>query len=300
MIISASRRTDIPALYGRWFANRLRAGFCTVPNPFNPNQVSTISLARLDVNAFVFWTKNPAPFRNHLPAIEDHGAPFYLQFTLNAYPKEVEPGLPGPDRLVASFLEFARLIGPERMVWRYDPILFGPGLDATWHIKNFTRLAEAMAGSFRKCVVSLFDQYAKVRKKTVEFHGDRDSDQARLVLSAIGTTAARLGFPVFSCAEARDFAEYGIRPGKCIDDDLLRDVFGLEGPFARDTGQREHCGCVKSRDIGMYDTCTAGCVYCYANAGAARARANAGAHDPESPSLAGRHEPVQDDQPSLL
>ena len=126
MIISASRRSDIPAFHGDWFMEHLRRGEVAVRNPFRPAQAKTVSLKKQDVDAFVFWSRDPRPLLAHLPEIERGGYPYYFLLTLTGYPRLLEPGVPrrrGRDRF---FRELAGRIGRRRVVWRYDPVLYTP------------------------------------------------------------------------------------------------------------------------------------------------------------------------------
>jgi hypothetical protein len=93
-IISASRRTDVPAFYAEWMVRRLREGYCTVPNPFDRNQAAWISLRPEDVDAIVFWTRNPRPLMPYLDELDSRGYRYYFQFTILGYPREIDPKSP--------------------------------------------------------------------------------------------------------------------------------------------------------------------------------------------------------------
>ncbi len=287
MIISASRRTDIPALYAPWFMERIRAGYCLVPNPYNRKQVSRVSLAPDDVEVIVFWTRDPRPLLPHLPELDERGYRYYFQFTLTGYPARLEPGLPQPERLLDAFLSLSRQVGPDRVLWRYDPILLCDLTDAAFHLQHFRQLSAALSGATRRVTISLFDPYPqalrRLRQAGVELAQAEGIDAALAdLLRALAATAGERGMEIVSCAEPHDLSPYGIRPGKCIDDAYIARVFGLAVTSAKDRYQRPACGCVASKDIGMYGTCTHGCLYCYANAG----RLPAGAyHDPHGAAL---------------
>ena len=158
MIISASRRTDIPAYYADWFYNRIREGFVCVRNPMNFHQVSRISLSPDVVDGIVFWTKNPLPLMSRLEELREY--PFYFQFTLTPYGKDVEPGVPSKnDVILPAFQELSRRIGPERVIWRYDPILFTDRYTMDYHITFFSQLARRLESYTRKCIISFVDLY---------------------------------------------------------------------------------------------------------------------------------------------
>lgn len=289
MIISASRRTDIPAFYTPWLMNRLRAGFCQVANPFNPAQVTEISLRPEDVEAIVFWTRDPRPLLPRLPEIDARGYRYYFQFTLTGYPACLEPGLPGQADLIQAFQTLAAQIGPERVIWRYDPILLSNLTDPIFHLRHFAELCRILSPHTRRVVVSLLDPYAKNRLRLrklaaagvqIQEVAEIDAPLAEL-LRGLSATAQAHGLEIVSCAEPHNLTPLGIAPGKCIDDAYIRRVLGIAVKQSKDPSQRPECGCVQSKDIGAYDTCRHGCVYCYATQSARRAAR----HDPNCASL---------------
>jgi hypothetical protein len=296
MIISASRRTDIPAFYADWFVNRIRAGFCTVPNPFNPSQVARISLKPEDVDVIVFWTRNPRPLTPHLGELDARGYRYYFQYTLLDNPRPIDPHVPPVEGSLKTFCELAGHVGPERVIWRYDPIVFSNVTGREFHQQTYERIAQALRGYTHRSVISILDVYHKAEKrlKALAQHGielatlDRD-DRGKL-MRALVEIAARNDIEITSCAEQIALQPYGIRPGKCVDDEYIGRVFGLDVTHAKDPSQRLACGCVISRDIGMYNSCLFGCQYCYATSSLERAKVNHAQHHPDSPSLIGWHE----------
>jgi hypothetical protein len=291
LIISVSRRTDIPAFYPQWFVNRVRRGWCHVPNPFNKKQVSLISLQPEEVDAFVFWTRNPRPLMHYLDELDARGFRYCFLHTLIGYPGRIDPGSPPLDVAIRNFRELSERIGPARITWRYDPILLSSLTGLEFHRKNFRQIARALRGYTDRCVISFVKPYRKVRARLKIAAPDawEDPDFGRLeigeFLQFISKTARDNGLQVFSCAAERDMAPFGILPGKCIDAELLSHVFGIRLECRKDPSQRKECGCSASRDIGMYDTCLFGCSYCYATSSQSQARANHAGHNPESPSL---------------
>jgi hypothetical protein len=299
MIISASRRTDIPAFYARWFINRVRAGYCTVPNPFNPGQVTHVSLRPEEVDVIVFWTRNPRPMFRHLDELDRRGYRYYFQYTLLDYPRLIDRKGPPVQASLDTFRELAGRIGPERVIWRYDPIVFSNLTGARFHQETYARIARALRGHTHRSVISLMDMYRKLEKRMralaeqgvrVVTGDGQPGPRFDELMHAMVDAAHQNGMHIFSCAETRDLQAYGIRPGKCIDDDYIGQVFGLEVTHRKDPSQRAACGCVASRDVGMYETCLFGCQYCYATSSFERARLNYRAHDPRSPSLLGWYE----------
>ena len=291
MIISASRRTDIPAFYARWFMNRIREGYCTVLNPFNPKQVSRISLKPEDVDVIVFWTRFPGPLMPYLSELDERGYRYYFLYTLMHNPRVLEPKSPSYRKSLHAFRHLAERIGREKVIWRYDPIVFTGITDASFHMETYRHIAEQLKGHTNRSIISIVDIYRKARKrlKLLEEQGifimQPEEEKINELMKRISASAAINGIQIQTCAEDPKFASYGIQPGKCIDDKLIRHVFGLEVPHLKDPSQRSHCGCVASRDIGMYDTCLFGCVYCYATARFDRAGERHSKSDPDAPSL---------------
>ncbi len=293
MIISASRRTDIPALYAEWFIRRIRAGYCLVPNPFNPRQVSTVSLRTEDVDVIVFWTRHPRPLFAYLDELDRRGYRYYFHYTLLGYPREIDPFTPPLEVALKTFQELSRRVGAARVFWRYDPILLGSLCDVNFHYHNFVHIARALQGYTSRCVVSRCTMYRKTVRHMRELAARRasvvapEASDARFLnlVSSLATVARDHGIDIVSCAEEADLRPYGVRPGKCVDDEYIRQTFSIEVTSRKDPGQRAACGCVVSKDIGAYDTCTLGCIYCYATSSLARARFNRACHDPHGASL---------------
>jgi hypothetical protein len=297
MIISASRRTDIPAFYAEWFMNRIRAGYCAVPNPFNRQQVSYVSLKPEDVDVIVFWTRNPRPLFPDLTELDERGYRYYFQYTVMNNPRLIDPKSPPLEASLKTFGELADRIGPARVIWRYDPIVFSNTTGAQFHQQTYERIAQALRGYTCRSVISIVDVYGKARKRLGELAkqgvellpcdgkpGGWFDDFMRTLVRI----ASENGMEIVSCAEDLDLRPYGIRPGKCVDDEYIQKVFGLNVTDKKDPSQREACGCIVSKDIGMYDTCLYGCRYCYATTSFERAKTNHDIkHHPESPSLIG-------------
>ena len=286
MILSASRRTDIPAWYGEWFVNRLREGFALVPNPYaeNLHTLRKIPLSLDVVDCIVFWSKNPRPFLKFLPEIRRMGYPFYFQFTLNPYEQAIEQNLPSLEERIDTFHHLSAMIGPERIVWRYDPVIIDKAHPSDWHGAQFERLCALLHADACRCIFSFFDRYAKDQS------GFREADEAamRAVARGFSSTAAQYGLPLSTCSEAIDLSGYGIPHAACIDPVQISRILGCPVRAKKDPNQRPFCGCMESVDIGSYNSCINGCVYCYANQGMERARRRMQRHEPRSPMLLGR------------
>ena len=286
MIVSASYRTDIPAFYGRWFLNRLRAGLCRTVNPYG-RQVSTVPLTPEAVDGFVFWTRNIAPFRKALAEVADRGFPFVVQMTATGYPRALETSVMDRRPAAAQMRELARDFGPYAVVWRYDPVISTSLTPADWHIANFAKMAEALEGATDEAVISFAHSYAKTKRnmdQAARAHGftweDPDIPWKREMAGRLADIAGRHGMKLTICAQP-EFAGQETCEARCIDAARLSRVAGR--PIAaKQKGNRPGCACFESRDIGDYDSCPHGCVYCYAVRSRDLAKARFARHDPES------------------
>lgn len=288
MIISASRRTDIPAFYSDWFLKRIEEGFVMVRNPMNAHHVSRVSLEPGSVDCIVFWTKNPANMIDKLKILDDKKYGYYFQFTLTPYDKSVEPNLPDKEDVIATFVELSKKIGKERVIWRYDPILLTNELDREYHYRSFESLAGKLSGHTEKCIISFVDFYVKCRKRLKSLNAkEMGSKDIYAIAHAFGGMGKANGIKVETCAEAADLAELGIAHGKCIDDALISRITGRPLEVKKDKTQRELCGCVTSVDVGAYNTCFYNCLYCYANHGSEAVTVKTVSHNIGSPMLSG-------------
>ncbi len=288
MILSVSRRTDIPSYYSEWFFNRIKEGYFYVRNPMNPRQVSKIRITPELVDCIVFWTKNPQPMLSRLRELEPY--PYYFQFTLTGYGRDMERNVPHKKKcMIPVFQELSRKIGKERVVWRYDPILFTDRYSPEYHLQAFQQIAEALEGYTVKCVISFVDIYAKIQRSmralNVRFLPERE---LLAFGERIAATAGRCGIAVGACAETVDLSACGIARSSCIDKELTERITGYRIRADKDKNQRKECGCVESVEVGAYNTCRNGCIYCYANYSQERVLQNARIHDVNSPILCGR------------
>ncbi|MBI4806595.1 MAG: DUF1848 domain-containing protein [Desulfovibrio sp.] len=294
MIISATRRADLPAHYAQWFLNRIDAGWCAVPNPFNSRQVARISLTPENVSALVFWTRDPRPLMRHLPALDSRGYRYVFQFTLVEYPVNMHPGMPPLPLRLDVFKNLAGTLGPERVLWRYDPVVLTSATDTDFHIRSFEHLSRELAGFTRRVTVSVMEPYKKIRKRMELAKAHLlvpDEKSLASMFTSMAAMAREAGMEPVSCADEAALQGFGFTPGACVDAGFLSGLFGLDIPDAKDPSQRDACRCAPSRDIGMYDACPAGCVYCYATQNFERSRQANARHDPLSPSLIGNHMP---------
>ncbi len=272
MIISASRRTDIPAFYSKWFMDNIRAGLCEVPNPYNAKQISRISLQPRDVDVIVFWTRYARPLFSYLDELDDKGYRYYFQYTLVDYPEVLEPNAIALQKALDTFRQLSHRLGPKRVIWRYDPVVFGKGLDAEYHLEKFHHIANCLQGYTQRVMVSVVDLYPKVKNRLKRLSELRITDQSGVtreslvkLMESLRKTAVSNGMELYICAQDLQLEPHGIKPGKCIDDELIRDLFAIDISSKKDPSQRKTCRCIVSKDIGRYNSCKFGCRYCYAS-----------------------------------
>lgn len=286
MIISASRRTDIPAFYSDWFLNRIKEGFVLVRNPMNFRQVSQVNLSPDVVDCIVFWTKNPQPMINRLSQLAGYN--YYFQFTLTPYDNTIETNVPDKKCLIKTFQELSARIGRDKVIWRYDPILLTNKFDVKHHVKWFEFLANELNGHTKKCVVSFIDMYKKTERNLKGIDLVPMSEELmKEVAHHLSLISKRYNLQLEACCEDIDLTQYGIEPGKCIDDELISKIIGKKLDIKKDPNQRLNCGCVQSIDIGAYNTCQHRCLYCYANFNNALVDKNVRLHSTKSPLLYG-------------
>ena len=286
MIISASRRTDIPAFHMEWFMNRLRAGYCLVRNPMVSNVVYRIDLDPKNVDAIVFVTKNPAPAIPYLKEIAAMGHLALFQVTITPYGKDLEPGVPFKADVADAFKAVSERLGADRMIWRYDPIILNDRIDVEYHRRKFELLCRELEGYTRRCTFSFLEMYGKLQRHRDTLrsvtHGEMDAIAEMMV-----PIAKRYGMALSYCCSKYDLSRWGIEPRGCIDRQALVRM-GI--PFEElNTPLREGCRCVKNIDVGSYDTCMHNCLYCYANRSDGSERVMK-EYDPEGEMLYGKLE----------
>lgn len=287
MIISASRRTDIPTYYSDWFYKRIKEGFVYVRNPMNIHQISNVSLSPDVIDGIVFWTKNPRPMMDRLDLLKDYM--YYFQFTVNSYSQDIESNIPNKnDVIIPAFQELSNLIGPDRVIWRYDPILLSQKYSVEYHIRYFEEIAKRLSGYTKKCIISFVDLYRNTQNNTKDLGLlPLEANTMYEIAKRLVEIASKYGIVIESCAEKVNLEQFGIEHGHCIDCNLFEKLLGYNLNLDKDKNQREECGCMASIDIGMYNTCKNGCKYCYANYSANTVSKLSAAHDPCSPLISG-------------
>lgn len=288
MIISVSRRTDIPNHYSDWFFHRLREKWVLVRNPRNPHQLSRLSLSPEEVDGFVFWTKNPASMLERLGELDDYA--YYFQFTLTPYGTETEPNLPSKTEvLLPLFQRLSQRLGRNRVIWRYDPIFFNSRYTLEFHQQQFAFFADRLGDFTERCTLSFLDFYATTRRRMASLGMISPTQEEKIhLLESMVMIAQKVGLSVDACAEKEDFRSLGIPPASCVDSERLLRLNRRPHGDKKDPYQRPECGCSRSRDIGAYDTCPNGCRYCYANHHLSKVTQHVTHHDPRSPLLFGQ------------
>ena len=294
VIVSASRATDIPAFYSDWLISRIKTGYVKWKNPFSGDFTNVaFEKARL----FVFWTKNPAPMLDNLPFFDDNGFCYYFQYTLNDYENENwESGLPCLEERIDTFVRLSEMIGKERVIWRFDPIVLSDKLDRDETLRRIERMGNKLHSYTERLVISFIDieNYKKVKRNLCSLPDklhEIDALTMDYLANGISQLNAAWGLELGTCAENINLEQFGIEHNRCIDDRLIIRLFphdtelmaylgyttddqtdfladrSAQYSYAKikDKGQRKACGCIKSKDIGQYNTCPHGCVYCYAN-----------------------------------
>ncbi len=286
MILSVSRRTDIPSFYSEWFINRVQQGYVYVPNPFNRKQVSKIVINPEVIDCIVFWSKDPKPMLEKLDKIKDYE--YYFQFTLNAYDEDVEVNTRKKREIINTFRELSSKIGSKKVIWRYDPILLNDYYNKNYHYYWFERLCRELQGYTTKCIISFLDLYGKTEMNTSGLKlleiTNEDMYEISERLVAIGKD---YNISIEACSESVDLLAVGVKKSKCIDEELIQEIIGRKINFVKDDTQRIDCDCIKSIDIGQYNTCMHNCLYCYANFNVRNVKENNLCHDVKSPMLIG-------------
>lgn len=284
MIINTGQRTDIPAFYAEWFANRLKEGFVCVRNPYNPNQVSRYRLDPSVVDVIGFCTKNPAPMFPHMDLLKNYGQYWFV--TITPYGRDIEPNVPDKHRLLEVFQRLSDIVGINALGWRYDPVFFSERYSLEYHLRAFEKIASALDGYTETAVISFIDLYPKVRRNFPEVRAVPKDQRLFLGREMIRIAAAH-GMTVKPCAEGDELAPYGADCGGCMRVSDYEKAIGKRLNVPKKKGARAECACYLSCDIGAYNTCRHFCKYCYANAETAKVLAQSRLHDPKSPFLIG-------------
>ena len=286
MIISASRRTGIPAYYSEWFIKRIKEQYVYVRNPMNIRQISKVNLSPNVVDCIVFWSKNPAQILDKLHFFSDYA--YYFQFTLNPYDQDLETRLPPKKKIIETFKKLSDKIGSQKIIWRYDPVLLNTQCSVQYHIDKFNEIACQLKGHTEKVTFSFIDFYKKITEN-INSNGiiDATIEEKNIIAVNFSKIAKENKLLIDTCAEDIDLSNLGIEHARCIDDRLIAKIIGCILAVEKDKNQRLECGCAASIDVGTYNSCPNGCVYCYANYSFSTVKKNSNRHSFSSPLLIG-------------
>jgi hypothetical protein len=290
MIIQTGMRTDIPAFYAQWLLNRINDGFVLVRNPYHQAQVTRYSLSPEVVDLIAFCTKNPAPLLPHMDALAPYGQYWFM--TITPYGRDIEPNVPDREQVMRDFQALSRAVGVDSVGWRYDPIFLDGAHSVEWHIAEFEKMAQILAGYTKTCVISFIDIYKKVERNFPQARAVSKADRLAIGKAFIEIAKAN-GMTIRPCAEGDELAPYGADCSGCMTRQTFEQALHarLDVPKRKTNQRNGECACLLGVDIGAYDTCGHLCRYCYANANAALVRENMKKHDPSSPFLLGNSTP---------
>ncbi|MCR5762730.1 MAG: DUF1848 domain-containing protein [Treponema sp.] len=283
MILNISGRTDIVQYFSDWMFNRFRKGEVYVRNPMFQNKITHYELNPQKVDCIVFCSKNYAPSLGRLNEITDR-FPSYFHYTITAYGKDIEPGVPSIDESIDTLLRLERLVGAKRIAWRYDPVILTKKYTVQQHLITFEHMAARLSGHIDRCIFSFVELYKKLEYNMPELILFTEEDMDALA-EGFGRIAAKYRIRIQTCACQADYARYGIHSSGCVTLPILAQATGLSFKDLKHSGMRNSCRCMAYNDIGRYDTCINGCRYCYANQNAELARQNYALYDADAPML---------------
>ncbi|MCD7962941.1 MAG: DUF1848 domain-containing protein [Rikenellaceae bacterium] len=286
MILSVSRRTDIPAFYPDWFYNRIGEGFLCVRNPMNYHQVSKVALNSDVVDCISFGTKDPGPMIPRLNELDSYK--YYFQVTVNPYGSVLERSVPEMEKVTESMIDISVKTDTSRVIWRYDPVFYTDKLGLEEHLGFFAETAKRLSGYVRRCIIGYLHLYNKTTRNIQGLPVRALSPEEAVDISCrLKEIAEQYGIELMSCSDSLGLEKYGIGKAACIDPVLISEICGYTVSVKKDRNQRPVCNCAESIDIGEYGSCPHGCLYCYANKTPGEADRNHRLHDPDSPLLLG-------------
>lgn len=302
MILNTGARTDTVQYFSEWLLRRFEEGFIYSRNPLFPNKVTRYELSPEKIDAVLFCSKNYAPI---LPRIWEITSKYrtYFHYTITAYGKDIEPGVPSIEDSVKIFVELSKIVGKNKVAWRYDPVLLTQKYTIERHAQTFRWLCEQLAPYIDRCIFSFVEIYKKLQVNMPELIPLSEHDINTLA-EILGKTAKEFGISIQTCGTNGDFSRFGIEKSGCATLEILGKANNCEFRNLKHKGLRSGCHCIESHDIGTYDTCLNGCKYCYANKNPQKARENFKFHNPGSPILLGEIKPtdtiIQGNQQSFL
>ena len=284
MILNTGSRTDIPAYFSDWFYKRIEEGYVMVRNPYYPEQVTRYVLDPTVVNGLVFCTKNPQPMLSRLERLSAYDMFWFV--TITPYDREIEPFVPPKEDVIRSFIELSGMVGKERMSWRYDPVFITEKYSVDYHIACFAEMAEKLRGYTGQCVVSFLDLYEKTKRNFREAREVTKAEQERIIEAFTGIAGAN-GMQIHLCCENQALVRPNVDADGCLSQRVLEQAIGCGLQVPKKKAAREACSCLLGADVGVYNTCGHGCLYCYANYDRKSVEENRKRHDVNSSLLIG-------------
>lgn len=285
MIINVGGRTDIVNYYSEWLINRLKEGYAYSRNPLFTNNVSKISLKPEDVDCLMFCSKNYEPILKYMAKINKKYR-IICHYTITAYGKDVEPNVPSIDKSIETLIKLSEMIGKEKVLWRYDPILLTNTYTIEKHIEMFNYMAKQIAPYVQRCIFSFVEMYKKLDYNMPEIIPFTREDKLNIA-EAIGKIAKENNLYIQTCGTDENYEKYAVHLSGCTTTEILEKANCVKYKHVKPKGMRKGCHCIPSRDIGAYDTCLNGCKYCYANKRPELAKENVKLHDKNSPIIIG-------------
>lgn len=284
MIINTGSRTDIPAYFSEWFINRIKEGYVYVRNPYYMNQVTKYILSPDVVDCLVFCTKNPEPIIGKLHEINKYNQLWFV--TITPYEEDIEPYVPSKEKVISSFQKLSSLIGKEKIVWRYDPIFISGKYTVEKHIYEFEKIASHLSGYTDECVISFIDLYEKTKKNFIGVK-EVSKEAKEEIAKEFVKIGSKYNIKIKTCVEGNELSIYGVDCSGCMTKNVIERAIGVNLKIQKKKSVRQGCDCLLGNDIGMYNTCGHGCIYCYANYDKKSVYGNMRKHNPNSPFLIG-------------
>jgi len=285
MILNTGSRTDIPAYFSKWFFNRIRERYVLTRNPYYPEQVINYKLTPDVVDCLVFCTKNPAPMLDRMQELEAFRQLWFVSIT--PYGKEIEPHVPNKQMIMENFKRLSTIVGIKSIGWRYDPIFITKNYSLEFHINSFEKMAAYLTGYTDYCVISFMDLYEKTKRNFPRVK--EVTSQEKVVLgSEFVRIGKKYGITIRTCHEGTDLEQFGVDCSGCMTQEVIERAIdcNLQVPKQKKPA-RTGCNCLLGSDIGAYNTCGHGCLYCYANYNQEMVKQNMKQHNPNSPFLFG-------------
>ena len=284
MILNTGLRTDIPGFFSEWFYNRIDDGFVYVRNPYAKNQIYSYRLDPELIDCIIFCTKNPRPMLENIEKIDKFNQ--YWHITITPYEKEIEPNVPPINDVLESFKYLSKKLGKENVTLRYDPIFINEKYTLEKHIESFEYIINSLSGYTTEAIISFIDLYEKTKRNFPKAREVTKDERLKL-----GEEFAQIGkknnITIKTCVEGSELDKFGIDSSGCMTKEVIERAINKNLNVPKQKARNGECYCLLNNDIGEYNTCDHGCLYCYANSNKRLVKRNLKLHDPKSPILIG-------------